>query len=129
MNATLVQQWDQFPETVAAPAVDHLPAIENAAELIAETLPHPTELIHGVLHMGSKLILGSSSKARKTWVLLDMALSVSTGLPFWKWQTTKGRVLYINFEIQKAFLRSRIQTVAAPRNHGAHRPRLRVGHH
>ena len=87
-----------------------LPAIDNAATLLAdEEITIPPQVIEGVLHQGLKAVLGSSSKARKTWILLDAAISVATGKPFWKWNTRKGRVLYINFEIPRAFIRSRIK--------------------
>jgi predicted transcriptional regulator len=87
-----------------------LPAIDNANALLAdEEIKLPPEIIEGVLHQGLKGVLGSNSKARKTWILLDAAISVATGLPFWKWRTYKGRVLYLNFEIPRAFIRSRIK--------------------
>ena len=90
-----------------------LPPIKNAAQLMAdESIRLPPEIIEGVLHQGLKCIIGSSSKARKTWILLDVALSVSTGKPFWKWNTKQGRVLYINFEIPEAFIRSRLECLA-----------------
>lgn len=87
-----------------------LPEIDNAAALLADdTIKLPPELIESVLHQGLKAVLGSNSKARKTWILLDVAISVATGTKFWKWNTHKGRVLYINFEIPRAFIRSRIK--------------------
>jgi len=95
-------------------AFNGLPPIENAATLLANTsntVP-PPEIIEGVLHKGSKAILGSSSKAKKTWVLLDLGLSVANGVAFWNWNTTKGRVCYINFEIQVPFIARRITEVA-----------------
>jgi predicted transcriptional regulator len=79
--------------------------------LADEEIKLPPEIIEGVLHQGLKGVLGSNSKARKTWILLDAAISVATGQPFWKWRTCKGRVLYINFEIPRAFIRWRIQRV------------------
>jgi hypothetical protein len=91
-----------------------LPPIENAATLLqnVSTAVPPPEVIGGVLHKGSKAILGSSSKAKKTWVLLDLGLSVASGVQFWNWTTTKGRVCYINFEIQVPFIARRISEVA-----------------
>ena len=89
-----------------------LPEIENADALMADdTITLPPELIESVLHQGLKAVLGSSSKARKTWILLDTAISVATGTKFWKWNTQKGHVLYINFEIPRAFIRSRIKVL------------------
>ena len=86
------------------------PEIDNAAALCADdSITLPPEIIRGVLHQGLKAVLGSNAKARKTWILLDAAISVATGTKFWKWDTQKGKVLYINFEIPRAFIRSRIK--------------------
>jgi RecA-family ATPase len=60
----------------------NLPAIENlATSLAGPPIEIPPEIIEGVLHQGSKAVLGSNSKARKTWILLDLALSVASGSP------------------------------------------------
>ena len=86
------------------------PAIDNAAALCTDdSITLPPEIIRGVLHQGLKAVLGSNAKARKTWILLDAAISIATGTKFWKWDTQKGRVLYLNFEIPRAFIRSRIK--------------------
>ena len=91
---------------------DDLPAIHNAAQLLADTtIKLPPQLITEVLHKGLKGILGSSSKARKTWILLDMALSISAGEKFWNWPTKQGRVLVVNFEIPLPFLRERVDVL------------------
>lgn len=98
-------------EEVIADGQSGLPEIESADSLVAQDLPLPPEIIKGFLHQGLKGVLGSSSKARKTWILLDMGVAVATGGDFWRWQTTKGKVLYINFEIPKAFIRSRLKAL------------------
>jgi hypothetical protein len=104
-------------ETKTADARLKLPPIKNAAQLLADDeVKLPPEIIEGVLHQGLKCIIGSSSKARKTWLLLDMALSVCTGKPFWKWPTKQGRVLYINFEIPEAFIKSRLFKITKAKN-------------
>lgn len=85
------------------------PEIENAEALLTDKLIEtPAELIAGILHQGSKMVLASSSKAGKTWMLLDLAVSVASGQPWIKYTTVQGRVLFLNFEIQRAFMRSRL---------------------
>jgi len=90
---------------------DALPPIQDARELIATPAPTPPELVWGILHQGSKLVLGGGSKTFKTWTLLDLAVSVAAGEPWLSFKTTKGRVLFLNFEIAPAFFRQRIQAV------------------
>jgi len=86
-----------------------LPLVDNAAIFLADqSIILPPEIIKGVLHQSLKGVIGSSSKARKTWILLDVAISVATGNPWWTWPTERGRVIYINFEIPRAFIRQRV---------------------
>jgi RecA-family ATPase len=68
-------------------------------------------LLKGFFTKDLQGVLGSSSKARKTWILMDVAISVATGQPFWGRRTIAGRVLYINFEIPNAFAKSRFSTI------------------
>ncbi|MHC1764499.1 MAG: AAA family ATPase [Verrucomicrobiia bacterium] len=89
-----------------------LPEIVSAPEFVAADIPEPDEIIHGVLHQGSKIIVGGASKSFKTWNLVDMAVSVASGTSWLGFETTPGKVLYVNLEIQPAFFRHRIEQVA-----------------
>ncbi len=95
------------------PSRKPLPKIKTASELMVANMEMPAELIHGVLHQGLKGVLASSSKAGKTWLLLDMALSVASGLPWIKFNTTKAKVLVVNFEIPEPFLFDRIRKLTS----------------
>lgn len=108
-------ETSQKGEVPIAPHDDSLPGlpeIEDVADLVAKELPAPLELVSGILHQGSKMILGSSSKAGKTWTLIDLGLSVAYGRKWLGFATTQGPVLYVNLEIQEAFFADRIRTVA-----------------
>ena len=91
---------------------DSLPPILDAAEWITQPLELPPDLVWGLLHRGSKLVLGGGSKTFKTWTLLDLAISVAAGEPWLSCKTTKGKVLYLNFEIPPAFFQRRIEAIA-----------------
>jgi RecA-family ATPase len=58
-----------------------LPPIEDVSEFIVKPLVKPKLLIENILHQGSKMSLGGESKSFKTWILLDLALSVAQGRP------------------------------------------------
>jgi hypothetical protein len=75
------------------------PTIKPALELLTSPPAVPPILIDGLLHQGSKLALGGSSKAFKSWSLMDLAISVATGGPWWNFNTIQSRVLYVNCEI------------------------------
>lgn len=108
---------DQIMEVIAQaiPARStKLPPMRDMAFAIKpeNRTPLPGEVIKGILHKGSKLVVGGTSKGKKSWTLLDLAVSVASGKPWWGFQTVQGRVLYINFEIQQAFFEGRAAVVA-----------------
>ncbi len=107
------------PDEASPVRMTGFPEIENADRLLGDqSIQLPTELIRGVLHQGSKMVLASSSKAGKTWMLLDLAISVATGQPWIKYPTVQGKVLFLNFEIQRAFLRERLYSIRHKRQSG-----------
>ena len=46
-----------------------------------------------MLRKGAKMVLGGCSKSRKSWTLIQLALSIVNGLPFLGMMTRKSRVL------------------------------------
>lgn len=76
----------------------------------------PEELVGGVLHKGAKMVIGGGSKTGKTWLLIDLALSVSTGTPWMGLPCAQGVVVYLNFEIQAGFFHNRLLDVAHAKN-------------
>jgi hypothetical protein len=71
----------------------------------------PPLVIHYLLHRASKMLLGGNSKGRKTWALMDLALSVATGQPWWGFNTKQGCVCYVNLELQPAFFEQRMRKI------------------
>lgn len=92
--------------------IGELPDLDDMSQIIGENLPKPpAELVKGLLHRGSKMIIGGTSKGRKTFSLIDLAISVATGTDWWGCPTIKGKVCYINFEIQKPFFAKRFEDI------------------
>jgi hypothetical protein len=88
-----------------------LPPILDAAKWISQEHKKPAELVHGLLHQGSKLVIGGAAKTNKTWTLINLAVSVATGTPFWNLPTAQGKVVFINMEVQAAFFADRLRAV------------------
>lgn len=93
-----------------------LPPIIDSTDLVAANLPIPDLLIEGMLHKGSKMSLGGGSKTFKSWTFLSMAISVATGHEWLSLQTTRGRVLIVNFEIADCWIAQRLNTVCQARS-------------
>jgi hypothetical protein len=88
-----------------------LPPIEDAAELISRAIVLPPDVVNGILHKGGKMVLGGASKSFKTWQLIDLATAVATGNSWMGCATVKGRVLYVNLELQQGYFTKRLKTV------------------
>jgi AAA domain len=110
---------------VQAEPVDALPAAlpewVPILDLITKAPPEPALLIGGtgedgrrnaLVHRGDKVILGAESKAGKTWYLIQKMLCIAAGIPFLGHRTTRGAVLYVNFELQPWAFAKRVRIVA-----------------
>lgn len=93
-----------------------LPPFERAIVTPAELPDMPAEIIEGILLETHKMLLTGSSKANKTWGLINLAISVATG-GFWiDFRCARRKVLYIDLETDRRTLQKRISTVAMPKD-------------
>ena len=109
------------PVMATAPAGLDLPAIKPLADSLTNPPPEMAELVPGLIHAGTKVLLSASSKGKKTWSLLALAIAISLGIEWWGFKTTKGRVLYVNFEVHECFLVKRAAAILAALGHKAAR--------
>lgn len=91
--------------------VKELPPIVDAAEFNVTEFPKPPELVKGLIHQGTKVIVGGGSKSYKTWSQLDLCVSVAYGLPWMGHECTPGRVLFVNMEIPPYFFQQRLKAI------------------
>ena len=90
--------------------------IQNASDLIVKTIITPPELIDGILYQGGKMSFNAPSKMGKTWSLLHLGISLSAGIDWLGFKTTKARILFINPELQNFSFERRIQLIARELN-------------
>lgn len=74
-------------------------------------------IVEGLIPEGVTLISGAS-KIGKSWLVLDLALCVSQGIPFWRLETAKSDVLYLCLEDSFSRIQDRLFQIAdtAPDN-------------
>jgi len=99
--------WDTWVDYIN----DDFPPIMNQVELESAELYEPPMIVDGLLNRQLSMVLGGGSKTFKSFTLLDLAISVANGVPFWGQNTQMGKVLYINFEILDFFFRERIDMI------------------
>lgn len=93
-----------------------LPEFKFANQIVPGKVVLPELLIEGLLHRGCKLMLSGGSKSFKSWCLMDMAVSVACGLPWWGLPCKAGRTLYLNFELIEPFFEERLLSICRARN-------------
>ena len=90
--------WMDFVEGVT----DELPGLASLADYAADPPAMPEELIQGVLRRGHKMLISGSSKAGKSFLLMELCIAIAEGKPWLGFPCKKGRVLYVNLEIDPA---------------------------
>lgn len=95
---------------------DILPEIEDITEFLSKPMEKPKILIEGVLEKGSKMSLAGCSKGYKTWLMLDLALSLACGQPWLALKTTESKVLYLNLEMKETTVKHRIESIVRVTN-------------
>ncbi len=95
------------------PTEMELPGIVWLSDIWGKKIELSPEIICGVLRQGHKMILTSSSKAGKTFCLIELALAVASGGKWLGFQCNRGKVLYINLELEDKSCFVRFQKVGA----------------
>ena len=81
--------------------VNELPDPVSLSAYYNNRPPLPQELIKGILRVGHKMLIAGSSKSGKSFLLMQLCVAIAKGLTWLGFQCRKGKVLYINFEIDK----------------------------
>ena len=90
--------WMDFVEGVT----DELPGMVALAEYKDNPPRLPDELIKGILRCGHKMLISGSSKAGKSFLLMELCVAIAEGTKWLGFSCRKGKVLYVNLEIDKA---------------------------
>lgn len=102
--------WDDWKEWIES-VNDDLPDFEDmsgAWENMPELAP---PLIENVLRQGHKMLLAGPSKAGKSFALIELAIAIAEGRKWLGWQCAKGKVLYVNLELDRASCLHRVKDV------------------
>ena len=115
---SLRDAWDDFNDLgewkeSEPKKVDHLEA-ESMKSLGSRYIAPPKFIVPGLIPYGIT-VLASPPKYGKSWLCLDMALSVATGTPFMGQQTNRDGVIYLALEDGDYRLQERGKKVAGSR--------------
>ena len=91
-------EWMDFVEGVN----DEMPDMETLDQYKDNPPILPEELIQGILRRGHKMLISGSSKAGKSFLLMELCIAIAEGATWLGFNCCKGRVLYVNLEIDPA---------------------------
>lgn len=100
-------EWREWIEGIN----DDLPDIENAAAFWDNMPELSPPLIDGVLRQGHKMLIAGPSKAGKSFALIELCCAIAEGREWLSWKCTKGRVMYVNLELDDASCKHRLRDV------------------
>lgn len=84
-------------------------------ELVSKPIPRPQWLIKDIWTKGGCGFISGAPKSYKSWMAIDMAVSVATGKPFLNQDqfkvNTPGKVLYLQEEDDLLLVMERMQTI------------------
>lgn len=102
--------WDEWKEWIEG-INDDLPDIENI-ENLWENMPELSPpLIEGVLRQGHKMLIAGPSKAGKSYALIELSIALAEGAKWLGFQCARGRVMYVNLELDRASCLHRFKDV------------------
>lgn len=112
-------EWEEYIDQVT----DDLPDPESLA-VDWDNMPDLAQpLIDGILRQGHKMLIAGPSKAGKSFALIELSIAIAEGIDWLgEFKCTKGRVLYINLELDRASCLHRFQDVYKAM--GINRPNL-----
>ena len=83
-------------------ATDELPGMVTLDAYKDNPPTLPEELIKGILRCGHKMLISGPSKAGKSFALMELSIAIAEGKSWLSFPCKKGRVLYVNLEIDPA---------------------------
>ena len=105
-----LSDWVEWNHYIEDEMVEPL-TVTNLGEIWDNMPPLKPELIEGILRQGHKMLLVSSSKAGKTFALIELAISIAEGRRWLGFRCRQGRVLYLNMELDEASFDDRMKRV------------------
>lgn len=105
------KNWSDWMDFVEGNSDDLPEIVTLSADIIKNPPKLPEVLIDGILRCGHKMIISGASKAGKSFALIELAIAIAEGREWLGFQCKKGRVLYINLEIDPRSIRNRFSNI------------------
>ena len=104
------KNWSEWVDFVEGNS-DDLPEVKCLADFIEHPSQQPPELIKGLLRQSHKMLVSGPPKAGKSFALMELAVAIAEEQKWLGFQCSKGRVLYINLEIDPSSTENRFRDI------------------
>ena len=101
------KEWEEWIKAVN----DDLPDPEPLSSCFDDLPELAPPLIDGVLRQGHKMLLAGPSKAGKSYALIELCCAIAEGKPWFGFPCAKGKVMYVNLELDRASCLHRFKDV------------------
>lgn len=104
------ESWESWKEWIES-VNDELPEFERLEDYWYDLPALAPCLIEGVLRQGHKMLIAGPSKAGKSFALIELCIAIAEGRRWLQWQCAKGKVLYVNLELDRTSCLHRFKDV------------------
>jgi hypothetical protein len=95
--------------------VKHGPDMVSFKDLCEQPVLEPETIVEALVKRCEKTVFGGPSKAGKSWMMMNLAISIASGREWMGYHTEKGKVLYVNFELHKSSFKNRANWICDSR--------------
>lgn len=104
------RSWNEWREWIES-VNDDLPDPEPLEAVWNDLPPLSDPLIGGVLRKGHKMLIAGPSKAGKSFALIELCIAIAEGTSWLGFPCARGRVMYVNLELDRASCLHRFKDV------------------
>lgn len=104
------ESWNEWYEWIEG-INDDLPEPEGLEEVWGNLPKLSPCLIDGILRHGHKMLIAGPSKAGKSFMQIELCIAIAEGRKWLSWHCAKGRVMYVNLELDRASCLHRFKDV------------------
>ncbi|HIT90584.1 MAG TPA: AAA family ATPase [Candidatus Merdenecus merdavium] len=100
-------EWNEWIESIH----DDLPDPESLEDYFNNLPELSPPLINNLLRQGHKMLIAGPSKAGKSFALIELCCAIAEGRKWLNWDCEKGKVMYVNLELDRASCLHRFKDV------------------
>jgi RecA-family ATPase len=115
-NQQHVVSWEigagSFEEWENSNLDDGLPEDSDLSEFLSELIEEPKHIVQNFIRKGQVVSISGGMKTYKSWTAMELALAVTNGSRFVKWEANYSKVFYVDTELEEFDFQKRMLGIA-----------------